>query len=78
MADHGWLVFAMRDIRDYVEMNGLAHLLPVIKSACTAVEVGVSSRGNTHLSSAISSDEADAKLASRLEEDVKEERPLLA
>ncbi len=72
MADHGWLVFAIRDIRDYVEMNGLDHLRPVIETAYAAVERSMNAQDSTGSLSATSHLEADAVLASLLEEAAQE------
>jgi hypothetical protein len=72
MADHGWLVLAIRDIRDYVEMNGLHHLKPVIETAYAAVERGVKVPETRGCLSIASHTEADAVLASLLEEAAQE------
>ncbi len=77
MADHGWLVFAMRDIRDYVQVNGLDHLMPAIEAACAAVERDVKAPDRTGDLSAASHREADAALASLLEEAAQKERQTL-
>jgi hypothetical protein len=74
MADHSWLVFAIRDIRDYVEMNGLNHLLPVIETACSAVERGLKTPDRTSYLNTSSHAEADVVLASLLEDAAMEER----
>ena len=38
MADHSWLVSAMRDIREYAISNELAYLVPIVHAACVEVE----------------------------------------
>lgn len=74
MADHDWLVFAIRDIRDYVEMNDLNHLMPVIETACSAVERGLKTPGRTSCLNTSSHLEADGVLALLLEDATLEER----
>ena len=68
MVDHSWLISAMRDIRDYAVMNGLGHLVPVVKAACTAVEQGLGPSGKEEWGLRLSPLEADTKLVAALDD----------
>lgn len=67
MVDHSWLISAMRDIRDYAVMNGLGHLVPVVKAACAAVEQGIGASAKAEREPGLSSLEADFELAAALD-----------
>ena len=68
MVDHSWLITAMRDIRDYAVMNGLGHLVPVVRAACAAVEKGLGPSGKEEWGPRLSPLEADTKLAAMLDD----------
>jgi hypothetical protein len=55
-------------------MNGLNHLMPVIETACSAVERGVKTPGRTSCLKTASHLEADGILALWLEDATREER----
>ena len=67
MVDHSWLISAMRDIRDYAEMNGLGHLVPIVGAACAAVEQDLGVSGADEWGLELSSSEADAELGTALD-----------
>ncbi|MBK8439333.1 MAG: hypothetical protein IPL38_07410 [Rhodobacter sp.] len=67
MINHSWLVSAMRDIRDYVVMNGLDHLVPVVKATCAAVEQELGADEKAEWRLEISPSEADVELALALD-----------
>ena len=68
MVDHSWLISAMRDIRDYAVMNRLDHLVPVVKTACAAVEQGLERSGKEQWRLEISASAADGELAAALDD----------